>query len=354
MIAQLATLAVLAVVQATDAPPADSDLPQPLFDSHEILHVRLAGDIRTIVRDIGKRVGDKALNEFEGEEEHPAVWSYDDGDTTYAFDVQVKTRGHFRRQRNNCNFPPLRINFKKGQVAGTVFENQDKVKLVAHCQDKRKEYEQFVLQEYLMYRTYNLLTDMGLRARLFRITYVDTTGERDSLTKYGFLLEDEDLMAARNGGALMDMQGLHPLDLEYRITVLMSLFQYMHLNTDWSVSGLHNIEILGPIDGMAYPIPYDFDWSGIINTPYAKPDQSLRIRTVRDRMYRGFCRPESELQEGFAKFNAVRDDIYQLYATQEGLEERRLRKIQQDLDKFYEIINDPGKVRREILGTCRK
>ena len=353
MFAQLATFAVLIVVQMTDSVPAESVPVQPLFHSRTILDVRLAGEIRTIVRDIGKHVGD---NEFEGEEEHPAVWSFSDGDTTYAFDVQVKTRGHFRRQRRNCNFPPLRINFKKGQVAGTVFENQDKVKLVTHCQDKRKEYEQFVLQEYLMYRTYNLLTDMSLRARLLRITYVDTTGARDSLTRYGFLLEDEDVMAARNGGALSDMEPgrVHPLDLEYRTTVLMSLFQYMHLNTDWSISGLHNIEILGPIDGMAYPVPYDFDWSGIINTPYAKPDQSLRIRTVRDRVYRGFCRSETEFQEGFAKFNVVRDDIYQLYATQEGLEERRLRKIQQDLDKFYEIINDPGKVRREILGTCRR
>ena len=135
-----------------------------------------------------------------------------------------------------------------------------------------------------MYRTYNLLSDMGLRARLFRITYVDTTGERDSLTKYAFLLEDEDMMAARNGGALMEMQGLHPLDLEYRTTVVLTLFQYMHLNTDWSISGLHNIEILGPIEGMAYPIPYDFDWSGIINARYAKPDPSLNTRSVRDRV----------------------------------------------------------------------
>ena len=334
--------------------PADSTpKPQPLFESREVLELTLATDLRTVVRDLGRHVGD---NEFEGEEEHPARLSYvSPSGETVDLDIQVKTRGHFRRQKTTCNFPPLRLNIKTGQAKGTLFENQDKIKLVTHCQDGRDDYEQNVLLEYLLYRAYEALDTLSYRVRLTRITYVDTTGRRDTLTKYGFLIENDRMLAQRFGqDSLFEMAGLNELDLEPSTMTKVAVFQFMTLNSDWEVSGPHNIKMCGPILGLVYPIPYDMDYSGIINARYAKPDMTLGIRSVRDRLYRGYCRPESDYDPVFTQFNSQRATIYDLFRNQEGLDPKRLERALEDLDDFYEIINDQRKFEREIMNRCRR
>ena len=338
--------------QASDSadPP-----PQPLFDSHEVLRMWLSTDLETVVRDIGRDLGD---NQYEGQQEHPATVSYlsTDGDTV-AIPVTVETRGHFRRDRDNCNFPPLRVDFRKSDFDDetrqtSIFANQNRLKLVLHCQDGRAEYEQYTLQEYLMYRTYNLLSDKSFRVRLAQITYVDTEGRRDSLTKYGFFLEDNDLMAQRVGSAILDTEGIHPLDLEYSSMAVLAVFQYMIRNTDWSVQGLHNIELVGPLEGLVYPIPFDFDWAGVIAPPYAKPDRSLRIRSVRDLHFMGYCRSEREFEQAFSVFNRNQEAIYALHRNQVGLDEEKLRRMLEDYDRFYHTINRPREVARTILRQC--
>jgi len=184
---------------------------------------------------------------------------------------------------------------------------------------------------------------------------VDTTGRHDTLTKYGFLIENDGMLAQRFGqDSLLDMAGLNGLDLEASTMTKVALFQFMALNTDWAVSGPHNIKMLGPVLGRVYPIPYDLDWSGIINARYAKPDMNLGIRSVRDRLYRGYCRPESDFYQAFAQFNFQRATIYDLFRNQEGLEPNRLEHVIEDLDDFYEIITDPRKVEREIMNRCRR
>lgn len=351
-----ATLLVLALAAAAPAqPPEDSTpLPQPLFESHEILRARLVADLDALIKDIGRHVGN---NEFEGEEEHEATFSYVAADgKSVPLEVEVKTRGHFRRQRSTCNFPPLRLDFKTKSAAGTLFESQDKLKLVTHCQNGREEYEQGVLLEYLLYRTYQTLADsLSFRVRLAEITYVDSAGKRDSLTRYGFLIESEDLIAARLHTEFIETQGLHPLDhMESNTMVLVALFQFMALNTDWDVSGLHNVKLVGPIDGLVYPLPYDMDWSGMINNRYAKPDPSLGIRSVRQRLYRGFCRPASDYATAIPLFESKRSEIYELFRTQEGLEPDRLEQALEDLDEFYDILGDPRKFQRRVLEICRR
>ena len=56
----------------------------------------------------------------------------------------------------------------------------------------------------------------------------------------------------------------------------------------------------------------------------------------------------------FKLFNDRRSAIYHLWRGQEGLEERRLERTLEYFDEFYEIINDSGKTRREILLKCRQ
>ena len=108
--------------------------------------------------------------------------------------------------------------------------------------------------------------------------------------------------------------------------------------------------MIGPV----FPIPYDFDFSGIVDARYATPDESLDIRNVRQRQYRGICRPREEIDATLEVFQEKKESIYSLYRSQEGLEERTLEDTIDYLDDFYEIIDDPGKVRGRIERDCRR
>ncbi len=103
----------------------------------------------------------------------------------------------------------------------------------------------------------------------------------------------------------------------------------------------------------AIPVPYDFDWSGVVSARYATPDPKLGIRNVRDRRFWGICRPRAELDAVFPLFQEQREAIYALHRSQQGLDPKRLEKTLEYFDEFYEIIGDEGKVRREMERQCR-
>jgi hypothetical protein len=338
------------------AAQAPDTLSQPLFESHDLLQLTLEAPFKTIFRERDQE-----------SEEYPGTLHYIDADgTTVRLEVQVRTRGKYRLQRSTCNFPNVRVNFKKNQVENTVFHNQDKLKLVAHCQTNREEYEQQTLLEYLVYRSLNLLTNLSFRVRLAQITYVDTDEDDDRLTKYAFFIEDENLMAARNGWEALKVPGIPPYEYEAADLTLVEVFQFMIGNTDWDAFNrppdeqdcCHNAIPVGSMTKPVYPVPYDFDWTGVVDARYAKPHQSLGIRSVRDRLYRGICRPEGQfgqmLEPILQKFRENQDTIYALFQNQDGLEQEYIDRTIEYFDEFYEIINDPRKVKRRMVDRCRR
>ena len=272
--------------------------------------------------------------------------------------VDVRARGNFRRDKNNCNFPPLRLDFPTGQMEGTVFEGQDKLKLVAPCHDDRDSYQNYVLDEYLVYELYNLITPYSFRARLVEITFVDIEGDYDTRTKLGFLIEDEEAMAARNRSTMVETTQFHPSRMEGHHEVKVALFGYMIANSDWSPVYFHNSRLLRTEAGDYLTVPYDFDWSGIVNTRYAVPDPSLSIRNVRQRVYRGFCRPELQYETATAVFKETRDQVRALYETfgARGLEHFDADDAEDALEylaDFYEVVDDPDRFQRRIVDACR-
>ncbi len=323
----------------------------PLFATHAVLQMTLTADFHTIRRE------DRS---DEDSEERPAVveWVDQDGSAGRQ-EINIRTRGNFRLSKKNREFPPLRLNVKKGEVEGTLFQGQDKIKVVSPWKLGQDYWEQYVLAEYLTYRMLNLLTPLSFRARLARVTYVDGSGEDDSFTRYAFLLEDDSDMATRNGGLKQDWQGgqLNPVLLEHRQAILVEFFQYMIGNTDWSGAEMHNMELVRLPDGRATTVPFDFDFSGIVDARYAVPDQRLSIRSVRQRLFRGFCpdqmnrRPE-EYQAIVELFKERKEEIYDLWRNQEGLDQGRLKDTLEYLDELYEILDRPDRVQRDLLGQC--
>ncbi len=322
-----------------------------LFESHELLHLKLEAPLDEISRERDQESTD-----------HDGVLTYESPDAgRVVLEVGVRTRGKTRLDRRVCRFPPLRVNFKKKQVENTVFSGQDKLKLVTHCQSGRSEYEQLLLLEYLIYRSYNILTDFSFQVRLAQITYVDTEEREDSLTQFAFFIEDDDALAERKGWQFLPVPVVPPEYIDPTQLSLLDVFQFMIGNTDWDAfqrepdreDCCHNVRPIGSLEGPVFPVPYDFDWTGVVDAPYAEPHPSLRLRSVRQRLYRGVCGFEEFLTNTLAIFNEQRDAIYALYLNEPALEEKYRERTIEYFDEFYEIINDEGKTRSQITSRCR-
>jgi len=326
--------------------------PAPLFASDEVLELTLEGPLSRVIQERG-----------DDKESFPGTVRYrTPSGEDVTIPVTLRTRGHFRLRAKTCGFPPLRLDFEPSAALGTVFEGQDRLKLVTHCQDRRAEYEQFVLQEYLIYRMYELLTPRSFRARLAHITYVDDDGKREPVTRYAFFLEPDEAMAARNGMEVLEVPVVAPEQMEQEDLVRLEVFEYLIGNTDWEPFQpekgakycCHNAVLIGSMwDQVVVPVPYDFDWSGVISAPYARPAPTLGIRSVRERRYWGVCRPREQLDAALPEFVAQRDAIYALVREQPGLEPKRAERMTEYLDEFYDIIGDPRRVSREMEAKCR-
>jgi len=268
--------------------------------------------------------------------------------------LQVRTRGRFRLQENICPFPPIRLNFQETHPTGTAFDGQDKLKLVTHCHDW-DSYEQNVLEEYLVYRIYNHLTDVSFRVQLVEITYLDTSGNSDPLTRMGFLIEDEDAMAARVGGMVLDVPGARATDFEPEWMGVMFLFQYMIGNIDWSTANSQNLSVLR-VGADHFAVPYDFDWSGLVDAPYAGPSPlTERLHdSVRERLYLGICWDQIDFQESFRLFEAKKEAILSTIQLVPGLTDANIRSASGYIQEFYELIRNPEQAERDFRRMCRR
>jgi hypothetical protein len=328
---------------AQDISSMEADLPAPLFQSDEPLSLTLSMDIKTVFRDI------------EEKESHPAEISYTDPDgKLIKLPIKVKLRGNFRKDPVNCDFPPLRLNFSNTTVINTIFRGQDKVKLVTHCRSRKDLYEQNVLKEYLAYKLYNLFTDESYLVRLVNLTYADTEGKVDTLKKMAFLLEPNNQMSRRNDCEFLRVKNIPQERTDRQKMNVLSVFQFMVGNTDWSVSAMHNVVFLKK-DPKALPIvvPYDFDWCGLVNAPYAAPAEHLPIESVSTRLYRGFCRPDAELQLTLDEFRQRRDEIYQTCNSVPYIAEKDLKKILKYMDQFFKTIDNPRAAEVAFHQNCR-
>lgn len=321
--------------------------PSPLFRTTTPLELTLTINIRRIL-------GDRDTTKHEHPLRKATVAYRDSAGTPVTLPAEVRVRGKWRL--HNCHFPPLRLNIAKQVADPTIFDRERKPKLVTHCRNS-DEFEQYTLHEYAIYRMHALVTPVALTARLARVTYVDSASGKPVATRAGILLEDEDHLAERLGGRVFEVKGVPPGQLESFDTIVMSLFQYMIGNTDWSVPGLHNIQII-QTDTATLPrhfaMAYDWDFTGIIRTRYAVPDYRLRIRTVRDRLYRGVCPTEPDLGKAIALFNEKRAAILAVYDEVPGLEPSVARDGREYIEEFFRIINDPRRVRRDIVGECER
>lgn len=268
--------------------------------------------------------------------------------------VEVRTRGNFRLRPSICTLPPLRLDFPASEPFGTVFDGVDKLKLVTRCKDQG-QFEQNLLEEYLAYRIYNLITDVSFRVQRVEITYLDSSGQSRPTTRPAFLIEEDEALAARLGGEVVEVPGLEPDMLDPGELGLMYIFQYMIGNTDWSTDSGHNVEFIRTPETI-FAVPYDFDFSGLVDAPYAGPAPSVAdtIRSVRDRLYRGYCVEGMDQQAVLNRFREVRHDILTLVEDLAGMSYPSRLSARRYLEEFFDDLGYPHRVEQNILLACRR
>lgn len=273
--------------------------------------------------------------------------------------IKLEPRGISRRTGGICNFPPLRLDFDEG-TRDTIFRGQNRIKVVTRC-NTGANFEQFIVLEYLAYRLYNEITPLSYRVRPARITYAD---RRE--TQFNFLIEDVDDLARRNERLVaLDVPSgeIRSTQLNPAAAARYALFQFMIGNLDWDmVTGrpnedcCHNSRLIGAAQTSRenlIPAPYDFDYSGLVNAPYALAPASVPVRNVRQRYYRGYCRFNDELPAAIAHFQSRRDAILGVIASEARLSDARRDGAQRYIEEFYGIINDPNQVQRQLIARCR-
>ncbi|MEJ2385398.1 MAG: hypothetical protein P8Y54_13580 [Xanthomonadales bacterium] len=323
---------------------ASADAADPLFHSQDTLNVEITAPLSTLVRERSE------TDYLSG------VFSYKDADgTPVTLDVRVRARGNFRYR--NCELPPLTLNFRKSQVKGTLFDQQDKLKMVVHCNITRR-YEQSVLREYLAYRLLNSVTERSFRVRLLNVVWVDSDERRGSMVRSAFLIEHKDRLGARIGLAEQDIASAELEAIEPDHLNLLSLYQYLIGNVDFSpIAGsngecCHNYLMFGSSTDALVPVPYDFDFAGFVNAPNAVPDTERGVERLGQRVYRGYCANNDSVANSVSAFQRVRETLYAQVADQEELEPSVRQNIAEYMDEFYAVIDDPGSVKREIIDKC--
>jgi hypothetical protein len=265
--------------------------------------------------------------------------------------IILNIRGHFRL--DFCYVPPIKIifNYKKSSRLYSL----KSLKLVNQCKIS-KEFDQYLLKEYMIYKIYNLLSDMSFRVRLLNLTLQDSSGRKKTMTEHAFLIEDIRNLAKRNNCRVLKNPNYQTEATDRRQMTTVAIFEYMIGNTDWAVSVNHNVRLISSLkDSSVKPfvVPYDFDYSGFVNTAYAVPDDKLEIENVRQRLYRGFPRTLSEIEEATDVFRLQKDTIYSLVNNFSLLTAASKIDMTFYLDEFYKIINDPKMLKYTFVDNSR-
>jgi len=267
--------------------------------------------------------------------------------------VRVRARGEIRKEI--CFMPPFWLNIRHAGIEAEDLAEVIKMKVVTRC-NSPSVYENYVLREYLIYKIYNLLSPYSFNTRLVRLKYIDT-GRKDKITEdWGFIIEPEDMMAERNKAMSIksDRLALATVNKEWMDKV--AYFNYMVGMADYSVTGRHNLKILtlkeyGPTGFI--PVPYDFDYTGLVDATYAVPGENLGIASVRERYYLGACRSEDVHKQTIDWLASHRDEIKDLILSFEYLEEDERLEMVDYIESYYQNTEQKGFIDRRIQSTCR-
>ena len=304
--------------------------------------------IQNDITEVFMKTDMKGLQKNKYKETYQAAeFSFFKNDSTqYSFEIKVRARGNMRKKA--CQHAPLKLNFSKSALEAKAFKPIYKYKLVCQCASA-KSGEQLLLKEFLAYKLYNIITDNSFKTHLITINYEDTKGKKTRI-RYGFLLENDDELAARLNGSIIDADSMKFKDINRRNMVQLGLFQYMIGNTDYNLKEMHNLKAVQPKNtNDAILIAYDFDSSGLVDARYALPHPMLPIQDVKDRWFNMKGCSGKEIQEHVDHFQNCKTDILDYCQSFSILNSQSHKTSMEYIEAFYVIIENPSEVKEQFV-----
>jgi len=306
------------------------------FSSEELLQMTLSFDIREFIRSKQKPKNIPAM-----------LTVFLDSADSINQNIKVRARGEMRR--NYCQFPPIMLKFKND--SGKSYN----LKLVTHCIQTSLN-EKYILKEFLTYKLFNLVTPYSFKTRLVQVRYIDINKPEKAFTSFGFLIENEERMAERTRTVVVDNPNLTQKHMNQHDMARIAVFNFLIGNTDWSVPTQHNIKILKSIDVISnkgIPVAYDFDYSGLVNTSYAIPNEVLPIQEVTERYYMGACYCEGELKPVLDEFAGLQDNLLKRIDEFEFLTEKDKKPVRNYIEQFFKTYQDQDLLLSEFDKSCK-
>ena len=264
--------------------------------------------------------------------------------------VQIRTRGNMRLQL--CTLPPLKLKFEKSALSAQGLSPMNEMDLVQPCHEE-KSYYQLILKEYLAYKLWELVSPNYFRTQLVRIHYTNPDESEAHDPSYAFLVENTEELVDRLDGRRNKTPVISSNAVDKQPLLLMALFQFMIGNTDWFIQNRHNVEFVGlPGYPLLVTVPYDFDYSGLVNAPYAVHHESIDLASVTSRYYQGRCITEEEVNDALKIFLEQKTNILNLPGRIQGLDEREVKETREYLGDFFDIIENPKKLESQVFKHC--
>ncbi|RMF03281.1 MAG: hypothetical protein D6772_02355 [Bacteroidetes bacterium] len=255
--------------------------------------------------------------------------------TRQDWDIKLELRGKFRRRI--CDFPPLKLNFSKRQLRERGLATFDKFKLVTHCLDDRRLGEEQLLRELAVYRLYEHLTPNSYRTRLLRVTYLDTHNRLSRIRRYAFVLEPTRELAHRLGvEECEDCLNPNLTDIDPEVENRLAVFQYLIGNVDYSLPMGRNLKLFRRPDDKLIVVPYDFDYSGMVNAIYIRGNPELGQSSARDRIFLGLNCSDSLMAKTIAFYREQEDALKAVLKAQNYLP----RAVRQDMLAYLQSFYD--------------
>ncbi|GMQ26035.1 hypothetical protein Aoki45_27170 [Algoriphagus sp. oki45] len=268
--------------------------------------------------------------------------------------VDVRARGNSRRAQ--CFFMPLWLKIPKGNSKNTPFQGNRSLKLVLPCQEW-EEYEELVAKEFMAYKLYEVVSPIHFRTRRVDLTLTDQQNRRKrNYTILSFVIEDVDEVAKKHDAKKINSGIIFPHLINDTLAMKQDFFSYMIGNTDWSNTTQHNVRMLDlKQEEKHVPVPYDFDYAGFVNAPYAVPYDYLPIKSVTERLYRGVCRNPELTQWVKNDFLAKEEQFFLvLEKFKSDLSAPAYQKAKAYLLEFFEILKNEEAFQSQMISTCQE
>ena len=264
--------------------------------------------------------------------------------------VEVRARGKYRRRI--CDVPPLKLKFSKKDLRAKGLDTLNEIKLVVPCfEDPRGE--ELLLREYVAYRMFERLSPYSVRARLVKVTFRDKHVEEAKKPVYCLLVEHEEQVAARLQGAIVEEYGLKADTLQTEQGALAAVFEYMIGNTDWGLADARNVYLFKSAPGeKIHLIPFDFDFAGLVDAPYAVPKVETGLKNVRERHLSADGIPAAALREAAEKIKGAKADLMAM-CTANFLSKNSSKEMTKYLESFFQNIDNLPIEPKKAKGNLR-